>query len=240
MSVLPNWNSIESTTRWSDGLFWIGAAALIVLAVAAVASHAYASRSTYLALESDSGQREANSRADGHYTREIKRLNDELASAHEAMTSTQRITAHDQVKSEIPEKGPHQAQTDTAPRTLSAGQKQLLVAALSPFSGQKVTVESIAGNVSGDRFKRDFVAVFQLAEWSFDDGVAGGPSSASHPPTGVQVTVNEDEVRAGRVLQSARVFVQTLQKLGITKGNTLFVDNQVTVGVIKLTIGVTS
>jgi hypothetical protein len=49
--------------------------------------------------------------------------------------------------------------------------------------------------------------------------------------------VNEDEVRAGRVLQSARVFVQTLQRLGITKGNTLFVDNQVPVGAIKLTIG---
>jgi hypothetical protein len=236
MSVLPNWNSIESTTRWSEVLFWIGAAALVVLAAAAIASRIYASRSASLALEHYHEQQQTNDQAGEQYSREVKRLTDEIAIAKEVMVSAQTISARQQVQSET-ETIPNKAQADAPSRALTATQQQLLVAALSPFAGQKVVVEFIAGDADGYKFEHGFIAVFKLAEWKFGETTAASRGASSHPPTGVQVTVNEDEVRAGRVLRSARAFAQTLQKLGITKGNTLFVDNQVPVGAIKLTIG---
>jgi hypothetical protein len=48
MKFLPNWNSIESTARWGDALFWLGIGSLILLAVAEIASHIYSSRSAIL------------------------------------------------------------------------------------------------------------------------------------------------------------------------------------------------
>jgi hypothetical protein len=52
MTVLPDWNSVESTARWSSILFWVGMSALMVLAATQVASRIFANRSSVLALES--------------------------------------------------------------------------------------------------------------------------------------------------------------------------------------------
>ena len=237
MNVLPDWNSIESTARWSDGLFWAGIIALVLLAATEVASQIYGSRSTYLVSERERVQREATSQADRHYKIETERLKNELSAAKSKIASMQKDVAQARIQPQAAEENAHQVQANVATRALSVGQKQNLIAALSPFSGQKVTIETIAGDDDGNRFKQDFVAVLKFAEWSFDEKRDVVQAATVPPPIGVQVTVNEDEVRAGRVLQSARVFVQTLHKLGITRGNTLFVDNQVPVGMIKLTSG---
>jgi hypothetical protein len=237
MSILPDWNSIESTARWSDGLFWAGIIALVLLAATEVASHIYGSRSTSLVSERERVQLEASKQADRHHQTETERLINELSAAKSAMVSAQRDAAQARTQSQAAEESTDQAQADAAPRALSVEQKHYLIAALSPFSGQKVSITSIVGDADGDRFKQDFVAVLKSAEWRFDEKKDVEQTTTIPPLIGVQVTVNEDEVRAGRVLQSARVFVQALHKLGITKGNTLFVDNQVPVGMIKLTVG---
>lgn len=51
MTVWPDWNSVESTARWSAILFWVGVSALIVLAATQVASRVFANRSSVLALQ---------------------------------------------------------------------------------------------------------------------------------------------------------------------------------------------
>jgi hypothetical protein len=51
MSFVPDWDSIESTSRWSDVLFWAGIVCLILLAATEVASHIYGTRSTLLSDE---------------------------------------------------------------------------------------------------------------------------------------------------------------------------------------------
>jgi hypothetical protein len=161
MSVLPNWNSIESTTRWSEILFWIGAVALIVLAAAAIASRVYASRSVSLVLEHSRQQQQTSDHGREQYSRKIKRLTDELAAAKEALVSARTIDAR-QAQSEA-KTLTDKAEADAPSRALTAAQQQLLVAALSPFAGQKVTVESVVGDVDGNQFGHGFIAVFNLA-----------------------------------------------------------------------------
>ena len=51
MRFLPDWDSIESTARWGDALFWIGITCLVLLAAAEVASHIFSNRSSALQAE---------------------------------------------------------------------------------------------------------------------------------------------------------------------------------------------
>ncbi|MGF6812211.1 hypothetical protein OKW30_007403 [Paraburkholderia sp. Clong3] len=49
MSILPDWNSIESTARFSNFLFWVSIIALLALGAAEVGTHIYGNRSSFLA-----------------------------------------------------------------------------------------------------------------------------------------------------------------------------------------------
>lgn len=49
--MLPDWNSVESTARWSDLLFWTGIIALCLLAASIMASRILANRSNFLTHE---------------------------------------------------------------------------------------------------------------------------------------------------------------------------------------------
>jgi hypothetical protein len=48
MNVFPDWNSIESTTRWSNAFFWVSILCLILPAAAQVAYHIFGNRAAYL------------------------------------------------------------------------------------------------------------------------------------------------------------------------------------------------
>jgi hypothetical protein len=52
MNILPDWNSIESTTRWSEALFWISIFCLLIPAAAQVGSHFCGNRAAYLTAQS--------------------------------------------------------------------------------------------------------------------------------------------------------------------------------------------
>jgi hypothetical protein len=48
MTILPDWNSVESTARAGDVLFWVGIFALVILVAAEVGSHKYGKRTAEL------------------------------------------------------------------------------------------------------------------------------------------------------------------------------------------------
>jgi hypothetical protein len=56
MDFVPDWNSIESTTRWGNGLFWAGIICLILLAVAEMASHILLNRAAALTAKANAGR----------------------------------------------------------------------------------------------------------------------------------------------------------------------------------------
>ena len=102
-----------------------------------------------------------------------------------------------------------------------------------PYRDQKVTIISVIGDADGDRYKRDFLDVLKAAHWSFNEmtDVASGVFMPS--PEGVQVTVNAEDAKLGRVLKSAYIFVLTLHKLGIVDKDMVFANPDVPSGQVE-------
>ena len=123
MGFLPDWNSVESTARWSDGLFWAGIVALILLAATEVASHILANRSADLVsvrvrAESETRNRQEQETEQRHTT--------------ETAQIQQRLTEADAELNKL--------RSQQIERHLTPSQRQELIRALLPYAGQKITV----------------------------------------------------------------------------------------------------
>lgn len=123
------------------------------------------------------------------------------------------------------------------PRRLSDEQKQILIDVLSPFRGQKVSINGILGNDEGRDLVEDFKDVFARARWDL-----GGDSGVSRniytkDPIGIAIHLNKHEVEAGRIPQSAVVLGETLIQIGLLDQRAFLKDEKTPVGEIELRIG---
>ena len=116
-------------------------------------------------------------------------------------------------------------------------QKRELIATLLPFAGQKVTIMSVMGDAEGDRFKQDFLEVLRATKWSFNEATDVSQGVMMPTPQGVQVTINQTDAQPERVLKSAVQFMLLLHKIGITNSDTIFVNNDVPSGQVRLIVG---
>src|ERR1700692_1103838 len=196
MSYLPDWDSIESTSRWSDFLFWAGIVCLVLLAATEVASHIYGSRSSFLSGEaaqhSEDQRKQDEQSAETRRKAEVEALQKQLAEADKkAATALQQ----------------------QVPRHLTDAQKQTLIATLSPFAGQEVQVATPWGDGEAKDFAEDFMAVFKAANWNTLDS----PSMAAYSkdPGGLEVILSATEIAAGKVLRSADALMKALNNLGL-------------------------
>jgi hypothetical protein len=155
-------------------------------------------------------------------------------------------------KDELTEKAEHarveeadkklaEVQQQQAQRALSDEQKRLLVAALSPFRGQKVQVMCNWGDMGGEAFAQDFVSVFSQARWDQGEvpGHPPGPVLAvfSNPAAGVWVNVSENDAKKGPGTEAAQTLVITLAQLGVLKKPVWFPDRSVPDGKISVVFG---
>jgi hypothetical protein len=84
-------------------------------------------------------------------------------------------------------------------------------------------------------FASEFIAVFRAAGW--DAGANDGINQAAYSggvPTGIQVTLNEQDVAAQRLPAGANALLETLARLGLAKAG--FRDPQVPAGRIDVRI----
>jgi hypothetical protein len=224
MALLPGWNSIETTTVLRN-FFELGGIALFLVVVAfEFLAYFYGHRRDWLVDEAAriAGIQRARDEAatQQHHDTETAQIRQQLADAEKAVREAQGTAT--------------EARKQQGQRTLSPGMKETLTAALSPFRGQKVTITSIVGDGDGDVYARDFLSVLDAAGWNTTDVTQ---SIIVPTPSGVQVTMNDAEARAGRVLQSVEVFAVTLHAMGVTDSATVFINSQVPVGDIQLIVG---
>jgi hypothetical protein len=64
-------------------------------------------------------------------------------------------------------KGVNDIRKSSATRRLSDQQKTLLLGAMRPFKGEKVTITTVQGDPEAYRYAEDFAAVFRAAEFEF-------------------------------------------------------------------------
>lgn len=227
MTWLPGWDSIENTKFWETFHFWAGIVALILTAIFAVATHVYTSRKDELV---SNAQRETSDQA----MRAQEFVNTRHAGEVDAMKKQLANAENIAVDAKLKAAEVHSLQQQ---RQLSDTQKDKLIAVLSPFRGQRVTITTVMGDGDGDIFAKDFVSVLESAGWNHDGGNGISQSIIMPTPNGIQVGMNDEEAKAGRVLKSVEVFVIALHEIGITNSNTVFVNSSIPIGSVALIIG---
>jgi hypothetical protein len=119
-------------------------------------------------------------------------------------------------------------------RRLSIEEKFALIDALSPFAGQRVSITAIDGDEDGRGFAADFAEVFEAAGWEHP---AVTFRRWDRDPVGVEITLNEQDGRAGRVNVAVGALINITRKLSLTDGNTIYMNGDVPPGQVEIKIG---
>jgi hypothetical protein len=217
MSILPGWDSLESTANWYWGFHVAALVFIVLLALSEILAFIYGKRADALrgiaeSARAEKRQREINE-ANAFHAAQVESLKKETEGAERKTVPFQR------------------QQTD---RQLSPAQGNALIQALSPFRGQKIRVVCTVNDLEGCRFAEAFKAVFVASGWDCD-GVNQAAYTGSQP-VGIEVTVNQAEGLAGRVPQPADRLTKALVVLGIS-GQEIYVDPAVPARQIDFRVG---
>ena len=221
MASLPDWNSVESTAWWSNALFWSAVVTLGLLLTSFVAAHIYANRSAYLISERVRLQSQSNETKGQTQQAEILTLRQQLTEANQrAARATQQAKDAEQWASE--------AEAKQTPRHLTDPQRQAIIAAIKPFSGQAVNVVIKAGDTEAEELASEFVAIFRAAGWTTGSGVS--QATFTGPPVrGIQVTLNEEDARTNKLPRGSEALIRIMIGQGLIR--TGFVNSQIPQGV---------
>src|SRR5260221_6659280 len=194
MTWWPGWDSIECAGWWSGFYFWFGIFCLFMLGVSEMVSHRYGQRRDALvAIAEDARSRQRTQEeiaTQQRHASEIGGLKEQLSEAEEKVLKLQK---------------------QQADRRFSPEQKQMLIAALSPFNGQLINVTSVLRDSEAHQLAEDIASVFEGAAWNY----GGGPSQAAYSgtsPVGVQVIVNSERVDPGDTPKGALALIGPLAK----------------------------
>jgi len=217
MSVLPGWDSLESTANWYWGLHVAGLVFIVLLALSEILAFIYGKRADTLRGIAESARAEKRKQeineANAFHAAQVEALKKEMEQAERKTGPFQR------------------QQTD---RQLSLAQGNALIQALSPFRGQKIRVVCTVNDVEGCRFAEAFKAVFVASGWDCE-----GVNQAAYTgkqPVGIEVTVNQAEGLAGRIPQPADRLTKALVVLGIS-GQEIYVDPAIPARRIDFRVG---
>jgi len=216
MSWWPGWNSADNVGFWSHFWFWFGIACLFVAGACQVISHIYKLRKDALVahklLVLTNRVADRHGKADeARYRAVVGALQKELEQANTSVTEPQR---------------------GSTARVLTPEQQRTLIAALAPFAGQKVRVDTVMGSDDRLALAKDFVEIFRAAKWDVDP-ISPMQVAYKKPPIGLEPTINQ----AGSVPPAFPTLVDTLAALGLGT-NTGFADKKIPVGIIDMRIGV--
>src|SRR5712672_2275590 len=220
MTILPGWDSLESTANWQWGFHAAALVFIFLLALSEILAFVYSGRAETLRAIAD------NARAE----KQQKEM-DEARAFHEAQV--------EELKKQT-EPGGRQVgafQRQPTDRQVSPAQGKALVQALAPFRGQKITVVCIANDPEGCRFAEAFKSVFVASGWNCE-GVNQVAYTGGNP-VGIEATVNQAEAQAGRIPRAADRLLRALIILGLS-GQEIFVHPAVPAGRIEFRVGLST
>lgn len=232
MGLLPDWNSIESTTRWSEGLFWVGIVALALVAVTELAAHLYGNRATYLVSVHDRIEAEARQ---GQERQTERRYAAETGSLQKKLDSANAETASLQEKLNSANAVLQNFKSSSA-RHLLDPQTNELLKSLAPFAGQKITVWCSDGASDGVPLGREFIAVLRMAGWVVPNAVLTGPVVGGDTD-GIRVVFEGDLPDPSQVPRGIDTLIATLGRVGLISNQTLYLDPRARGGEYLLKIG---
>lgn len=125
-------------------------------------------------------------------------------------------------------------------RHLKPEEHQALVSALTLFAGQKATVSCPVSDEESCTYAEDFLSVLEDAHWDLGDkpGVNRGVFVGGDVGlAGIQVTLNQPDVQAGKVPAAVPVFVKKLVELNLIASKSAFINPGTPSGTIDVRVG---
>ena len=224
----PEWLDVGEYQLRSR-FFEIACAAVLALLVAAeIAAYGYGIRRDTLqaAAEQASADR-------------LRRLSSELQARRADSSHGRTLTENSELRRKLIAAENKIAELERAQshKRLSQDQKRLLIQALKPFAGQKITVASISGDEEGQILAQDLVSVFDAAGWDHDGEAGVSTQQWDRDPIGIEVTLNEADARSGRISAGVGALINVVRQLGLVYDNTVYMNDGVPSGQAQLRVG---
>jgi hypothetical protein len=220
MSALPGWDSVESTATIAHGLHVTAIVVLGLLFLSEGLALIYDFRKEHLASITErtriTAEQKKYDEAEKRHATELGGLKDQLNEAEKKVTDLEKVQPQ---------------------RRLTEPQKDALFAAISPFPGQKVSINCIMGDIYGKEVAEDFVEVARKAKWDDGGGTGFSQSVYTQDPTGILVFINSVEADAHRAPIGVAALVQTLANLHLIPVAAVTGDANIPTGAVKIVIG---
>jgi hypothetical protein len=221
MSLLPGWDSVDTTDTIAHYLHIAAVVVLGILFIAEGMALSYDFRNHSLAriaaIDAEAQRKRAEDAAEERRRSEVERLQKQVAEADKKVGALQ---------------------SQNIARRLTGDQTEELVKALSPFKGQKFYIFCTTNAWDGSQFAKDFFETFKQAAWEPTDQIRYG-MVVGGDAVGVEVMVNPQMAdAAGHVsMPSVIKLIQTLAMLRIMPAPTLSSATDVAPGTIYVRIG---
>jgi hypothetical protein len=124
-----------------------------------------------------------------------------------------------------------------AQKRLSEDQRRFLIEALRPFTGQKVAVASILGDDESKVFAQDLISALEAAGWDHSGDTGVFSQQFPRDPVGVEVTLNEEDARGGKIPAGIGALINATRQLGLVYDNTIYMGSDVPSGQALLKVG---
>lgn len=165
------------------------------------------------------------------------RADHELAAANQALNQANLALAQANQALQLANAAIADFKTQQAQRRLSYEEKRALIAALRFHLGHKVKVVATYGDDDAKIYAGDLAQVLDAAGWKLDPKDPVTFRRWDRSPVGVEVTLNEADARAGRLLAGMGTLINAVRKLGLANGNTVFMNSEVPSGEVELRVG---
>lgn len=243
MLILPGWNSVEGASVYAKIFTFAGWASLFLLGIFEILAHVYGTRKDTLTSIREQTAKQANDQRIASLTAELtqkeKTLDQNISSFNaQLQTANQQSMEAKQSQKLLAEqlsastKELNSLRERQAPRELSQGQKDNLIAFLLHFSRPtNVEVAFVIGVEDGPTLSRDFIWVFNAAGWHVSPE---SPSAAlfSGDMVGLAIKVkSRDDPAAG----PAGGLQQGLKQIGFEAPG--YFDDKLQSGTVHLDIG---
>jgi hypothetical protein len=213
---LPGWDSIEFTMRAHNFFELWGIVLFLVVVGFEFLAYFYGHRRDKLVDQATNQtvveRRQAEEATEARHARELDNLKDQLSEADKKLGQVQK------------------QQSD---RRLSDDQKQAILAAISPYPGQKVDIVAVANVGDALAYAEDFRSLFEVAKWDYGSGVSQDVYTGD--VVGLSVLISDANGKAHRAPIGAAKLMLVLIQLGLIKEG--FSDPNIEGDVIQIRIG---
>jgi hypothetical protein len=193
---------------------------------------------SYMALRVNDRISEVKATAEAHRT-ELAEKNEQAIEAQRKREAEEHKVAVSNLERQLEdaEKKVAAVEKFQAQRRLTEDQKTAIIAAISPFRGQKIVVSSSLGDEEARTYRDDFARVFEAAGWDHQGDHGLEQAIFAREVTGIVIYIHQIDGQTGVTNHAINALIKVIGDLNLFEGGGTGVGSDVPSGELKFAIG---